>query len=261
MTKAVSVSVKDATWSLPLNRKKILHPISFDLGPGKILGVVGPNGSGKSTLLRLLYRFYKPTSGLIKIDDTNIWSISNKEVARKVAVVLQEQPSDFALNVFDIVSLGRTPHRSWGSSTNGIHDNKVVKNALEYLSLQEFADRKFDTLSGGERQRVMIARALAQEPDILILDEPTNHLDIRQQLEILNLLKDLSITVITSLHDLNMARSNCDEILLLKDGYALGFGKPNLILSESNISEAFRVKACHELLTPNNSRQITFHLH
>ena len=89
MTKAVSVSVKDATWSLPLNRKKILHSISFDLGPGKILGVVGPNGSGKSTLLRLLYRFYKPTSGLIKIDDTNIWSISNKEVARKVAVVLQ----------------------------------------------------------------------------------------------------------------------------------------------------------------------------
>ena len=130
MTKAVSVSVKDATWSLPLNRKKILHPISFDLGPGKILGVVGPNGSGKSTLLRLLYRFYKPTSGFIKMDDTNIWSISNKEVARKVAVVLQEQPSDFALNVFDIVSLGRTPHRSWGSSTNGIHDNKVVKKRI-----------------------------------------------------------------------------------------------------------------------------------
>ena len=105
MTKAVSVSVKDATWSLPLNRKKILHSISFDLGPGKILGVVGPNGSGKSTLLRLLYRFYKPTSGLIKIDDTNIWSISNKEVARKVAVVLQEQPSDFALNVLTLYRL------------------------------------------------------------------------------------------------------------------------------------------------------------
>ena len=97
MTKAVSVSVKDVTWSLPLNRKKILHPISFDLDPGKILGVVGPNGSGKSTLLRLLYRFYKPTSGWIKIDETNIWAVSNKEVARKVAVVLQEQPSDFAL--------------------------------------------------------------------------------------------------------------------------------------------------------------------
>ena len=107
----------------------------------------------------------------------------------------------------------------------------------------------------------MIARALAQEPDILILDEPTNHLDIRQQLEILNLLKDLSITIITSLHDLNMARSNCDDILLLKDGCALGFGNPNFILSESNISEAFRVKACHVLLTPSNTKQITFHLH
>ena len=174
MTKAVSVSVKDVTWSLPLNRKKILHPISFDLDPGKILGVVGPNGSGKSTLLRLLYRFYKPTSGWIKIDETNIWAVSNKEVARKVAVVLQEQPSDFALNVFDIVSLGRTPHRSWGNSNNGNHDNKIVKNALEYLTLLEFADRKFNTLPGGERQRVMVARAIAQEPSLLVLDEPTN---------------------------------------------------------------------------------------
>ena len=260
MTKAVSVSVKDATWSLPLNRKKILHPISFDLGPGKILGVVGPNGSGKSTLLRLLYRFYKPTSGLIKIDDTNIWLVSNKEVARKVAVVLQEQPSDFALNVFDIVSLGRTPHRSWGSSTNGIHDNKVVKNALEYLSLLEFADRKFNTLSGGERQRVMVARAIAQEPSLLVLDEPTNHLDIKQQLEVLNLIRDLPITIITSVHDLNMASSVCDEVLLLNHGYSLGYGIPKDIFSEKTISDAFDVKTRKEVLLPSNLEHLTFHL-
>ena len=260
MTKAVSVSVKDVTWSLPLSRKKILHPISFDLDPGKILGVVGPNGSGKSTLLRLLYRFYKPTSGWIKIDETNIWAVSNKEVARKVAVVLQEQPSDFALNVFDIVSLGRTPHRSWGSSTNGNHDNKIVKNALEYLTLLEFADRKFNTLSGGERQRVMVARAIAQEPSLLVLDEPTNHLDIKQQLEVLNLIRDLPLTIITSLHDLNMASSVCDEVLLLNRGYSLGFGAPKAIFSEKTISDAFNVRTRIEVLMPSNLEHLTFHL-
>ena len=112
LTKAVSVCIKNASWSLLITRKKILHPVSFDLKPGKILVVIGSNGAGKSVLLRLLYRFYKPTSGLIEIDGTNIWAVSNKEVALKVAAVLQEAPSDFALNVFDIVSLGRTPHRS-----------------------------------------------------------------------------------------------------------------------------------------------------
>ena len=260
MTKAVAVSVKKASWALPLTGKKILNPISFDLQAGKILGVVGPNGSGKSTLLRLLYRYYRPTSGFIEIDGTNIWAVSNKDVARKVAAVLQEQPSEFALNVFDIVSLGRTPHRRWVSSTNGVYDNKVVKNALEYLSLLDFADRQFNTLSGGERQRVMVARALAQEPSLLILDEPTNHLDIKQQLEVLNLIRDLSLTIITSLHDLNMASSVCDEVLLLNHGSSLGYGTPEDIFSEKTISEAFNVKTRKEVLVPSNLKHLTFYL-
>ena len=261
MQKGLGIIVDDVSWSVKQKKQKILYPLSFELSPGKILGVVGPNGAGKSTLLRLLYRYYKPTTGKVKINGIDIWKLTSRQVACSIATVLQENSSDFSLTVREIVTLGRTPYSKWLSNSNSENDKKIVQSSIDRLSLNKFENRHLNTLSGGERQRVMIARALAQEPDILILDEPTNHLDIRQQLEILNLLKDLSITVITSLHDLNMARSNCDEILLLKDGCALGFGKPNLILSESNISEAFRVKASHELLTPSNSRQITFHLH
>jgi len=261
MQKGLGITVDDVSWSVKQKKQKILYPLSFELSPGKILGVVGPNGAGKSTLLRLLYRYYKPTTGKVKINGIDIWKLTSRQVACSIATVLQENSSDFSLTVREIVTLGRTPYSKWLSNSNSENDKKIVQSSIDRLSLNKFENRHLNTLSGGERQRVMIARALAQEPDILILDEPTNHLDIRQQLEILNLLKDLSITVITSLHDLNMARSNCDEILLLKDGCALGFGKPNLILSESNISEAFRVKACHEFLTPSNSKQITFHLH
>ena len=261
MQKGLGITVDDVSWSVKQKKQKILYPLSFELSPGKILGVVGPNGAGKSTLLRLLYRYYKPTTGKVKINGIDIWKLTSRQVACSIATVLQENSSDFSLTVREIVTLGRTPYSKWLSNSNSKNDKKIVQSSIDRLSLNKFENRHLNTLSGGERQRVMVARALAQEPDILILDEPTNHLDIRQQLEILNLLKDLSITIITSLHDLNMARSNCDEILLLKDGCALGFGKPNLILSESNISEAFRVKACHELLTPSNSKQITFHLH
>ena len=261
MQKGLGITVDDVSWSVKQKKQKILYPLSFELSPGKILGVVGPNGAGKSTLLRLLYRYYKPTTGKVKINGIDIWKLTSRQVACSIATVLQENSSDFSLTVREIVTLGRTPYSKWLSNSNSENDKKIVQSSIDRLSLNKFENRHLNTLSGGERQRVMIARALAQEPDILILDEPTNHLDIRQQLEILNLLKDLSITVITSLHDLNMARSNCDEILLLKDGCALGFGKPNLILSESNISEAFKVKACHEILTPSNSKQITFHLH
>ena len=261
MQKGLGITVQDLSWSIKQKNQQILYPLSFKLKPRKILGVVGPNGAGKSTLLRLLYRFYRPTTGKIKINGIDIWQLTSRQVACSIATVLQENSSDFSLTVREIVTLGRTPYSKWLTNSNSESDKKIVQSSIDRLSLTKFENRHLNTLSGGERQRVMVARALAQEPDILILDEPTNHLDIRQQLEILNLLKDLSITVITSLHDLNMARSNCDEILLLKDGHALGFGNPNLILSESNISEAFRVKACHELLTPSNNKQITFHLH
>ena len=254
------ISIENASWSEPRNSRVILHPTSFDLMPKRILGIVGPNGAGKSTLLRLLYRYLKPTTGRVMVDDTDIWEIPARILACKVAAVLQEHRSDFSFTVKEIVALGRIPHRKWFGSANGIRDNEIIEFALRRLNLMELSDREMSTLSGGERQRVMVARALAQEPSILILDEPTNHLDIRQQLETIKLLKDLQVTVVTSLHDLNIAASCCDDVLLIKDGRSLGFGQPKTIFSEKKLSEAFRVRIKHEVLTPSNSNHITFHL-
>ena len=255
-----SIVTEEVSWSEPRNKKVILHPISFELMPGRILGIVGPNGSGKSTLLRLLYRYLRPTSGIVRVDGIDISKMPARQLACKVAAVLQEHPSDFSFTVREIVGLGRTPHRRWLGSTNGERDNETIYFALTRLNLNELADRELSTLSGGERQRVMVARALAQEPTILILDEPTNHLDIRQQLETIKLLKDLQITIVTSLHDLNIASSCCDDILLIKDGRSLGFGPPSSIFTESKITKAFQVRTKHEVLLPSNSNHITFHL-
>ena len=260
LTCGAGLSVEDASWHALRSRKPILHPIRFDLQPGQILGIVGPNGAGKSTLLRLLYRYHRPTSGSVKIDDTDIWKMSARDAARKVAAVLQEQPTDFALTVREIVALGRTSHRTGFGGASGQRDADIIAGALERLDLGGFAERHLGTLSGGERQRVMVARALAQEPRLLILDEPTNHLDIRHQLEVLKLIRDLPVTIVTSLHDLNMAADVCDQVLLLDDGKAVGFGTPPVVFSETAISKAFHVTARRERLAPSNTKHMTFHL-
>ena len=194
------------------------------------------------------------------MDCIDIWDMSARETARKVAAVLQEQPTDFALTVREIVALGRTPHRKGFGGTNGARDAGIIHAALERLDLVKFANRQLGTLSGGERQRVMVARALAQEPRLLVLDEPTNHLDIRHQLEVLKLIRDLPLTIVTSLHDLNMAAATCDEALLLKGGRLLGFGPPETVFREDTVSDAFRVTARHERLAPSDTDHLTFHL-
>lgn len=247
------------SWTPRRHTSPILHPVSFTLDTGRVLGVVGANGAGKSTLLRLLYRFNRPDSGTIYVDDDDIWQLSAKAVAKRVAAVLQEQPTDFALTVREIVELGRTPHRR-GFASGGSHDTSIVEDALKRLELSGFSDRRFGTLSGGERQRVMVARALAQEPRLLILDEPTNHLDIRHQLEILDLIGGLDMTIVASLHDLNMAAEACDDVLLLHKGHAIGFGNPDSVLSEAAVSNAFSIQATREQLSPSGLDHLTFHL-
>jgi iron complex transport system ATP-binding protein len=254
------LSVENASWFLPEANQMILHPINFDLAAGKVLGVVGPNGAGKSSLLRLLYRYHAPTTGTVKVDGADINQMSARVAACKVAAVLQEQPTDFGLTVHEIVALGRTPYiRGFGGVTDE-RGARVVQGALKQLDLLKFSKRQLGTLSGGERQRVMVARALCQEPSLLILDEPTNHLDIHHQLEVLELIREMPLTIVTSLHDLNLAASNCDDVLLLKEGKPLGFGSADEVFSEAAISQAFRVRAKNENLSPSNTKHLTFTL-
>ncbi len=258
---AAELQVTELSWTPVRSRGPALHPTSFRIDAGRVLGVVGPNGAGKTTLLRMLYRFQRPGTGTVQVDGADIWVLSPRAVAQRVAAVLQEQPTDFALTVREIVALGRVPYRRGFGGAGGAQDARKIDAALGRLNLTGFAARRLGTLSGGERQRVMVARALAQEPGLLILDEPTNHLDIRHQLEVLELIRDLPLTIVTSLHDLNIAAGACDDILLLKDGHPLGFGPPEAVLTEAAVSGAFHVLARREQLMPSATNHLTFHLH
>nr|WP_282449334.1 ABC transporter ATP-binding protein [Roseibium sp. CAU 1639] len=252
------MSVRDVSWR-PGRGALLLDRVGFELEAGRVLGVAGANGAGKSTLLRLLYRFHRPVTGAVHLDERDIWSMPARDCARKVAAVLQEQPTEFALSVREIVALGRRPHSS-GISIGGRWDTELIDAALEQMGVSAFAGRLFGSLSGGERQRVMVARALAQEPQLLILDEPTNHLDIRHQLEIVALIGALDITVVTSLHDLNLAARVCDEVLLLHRGRQVAHGAPEEVLTPKNIEHAYSVKVMRQELSLSRDPHLSFHL-
>lgn len=258
-TSAENVKVENVSWGPSSRETVILHPLSFEVGAGQVLGIVGPNGAGKSTLLRLLYRFNTPASGRVEMGGQDIRKLSSRATARMVAAVLQEQPSDFALTVRDVVSLGRLPYQK-GFSVQDEEDERIITRVLARMHLNTLQDRAFGTLSGGERQRCMVARALAQQPKILILDEPTNHLDIRHQLEVLQLILDLDLTIVVTLHDLNMAMRVCDRVLVLKDGRNMGFGPPAEVLTEQLVSDTFEVSTQRERLSISQSEHFSFHL-
>lgn len=240
-----AVELERVFWG-PKGQPDILSDISFAVPQGQIMAVCGANGAGKSTLLRLIYRHHIPRQGRVRLMGRDIWSMGAPEAARSLAAVLQEQPTDFALTSRQIVALGRLPHRKgWGAglSTPGDRDAAIIEAAIRRMDLAGLADRPFGTLSGGERQRVMVARALAQEPRILVLDEPTNHLDIRHQLELLTLLKGLGLTVIATLHDLTLAAEFAERILILRAGRILADGPPETALTEATLAAAFNVRA------------------
>ncbi|MFC0282552.1 ABC transporter ATP-binding protein [Camelimonas abortus] len=240
MTQPLSLQIDDLAWGPP-GRRPIISGVSLMLAPGARLAIVGPNGAGKSTLLRCIYRLHRPIAGSVRIDGADVWSLPARRVARMVAAVLQESPGDFAFTVREMVDAGRTPHvfgllgRAAGA--------KAVDVAMARMDVAHLARRTFSTLSGGEKQRALIARALAQQPGVLVLDEPTNHLDIRHRLEAIALLRGLEMTIVTTLHDLDMAADVADHVLVLRDGRQMAFGPVRETLQPGLIRSSFDVEA------------------
>ena len=222
----------------------VLKDINFEVKSGEFLGILGPNGSGKTTLLSSISRVLKPKKGAIFLDDTDIYEIKTVEVAKQLAVVPQSTPITFDFTALEVVLMGRNPHMP-RFKMESQKDIDIAKKSMELTRTWEFNDRPVTELSGGERQRVIIARALTQEPKILLLDEPTTHLDISNQLEIMDLIKKLCETkkllIIAVFHDFNLAARYCDSIILLKDGKITAVGKSEDTLTSENVLKVFSV--------------------
>lgn len=225
-----------------LNANRILKGVSMAVGDREMVGVIGPNGSGKSTLLKCIYRILHPSGGAVKLDGKALLDYTTKESARILAVVAQHNYYNFEFSVQDVVLMGRAPHKRALERDNA-QDYQIVAQALETVGMTAFAQRSFSTLSGGEQQRVILARALAQQTPCLILDEPTNHLDIKYQLQLMDLVRGLDRTVITAVHDLNVAAMYCDRLYALKDGRIVGQGTPQELLTPGFIREVYEVEA------------------
>ena len=216
--------------------------ISVDSGNKELVGIIGPNGSGKSTLLKCIYRVLKADSGAVYLDGDELYSMNAKSSAKKIAVVAQHNYYNFDFSVREVVLMGRAPHKKALERDNA-KDYQIVEEALQRVQMEQFADRSFSTLSGGEQQRVILARALAQQTPALILDEPTNHLDITHQIMLMELVKTLDVTVISAIHDLNIAAAYCDRIYILKDGVLEACGTPAEVLTPEMIKKIYKVDA------------------
>lgn len=224
-----------------LGNKEILKGIDFTLHNKEFVGIIGPNGSGKSTFLKCVYRVQKPTAGTIVLDGRPLDELSFRDSALKLAVVAQHNFYNFDFSVLEVVLMGRTPHKKILERDNA-DDYRIAREALRTVEMEAFEKRSFSTLSGGEQQRVILARALTQQTECLVLDEPTNHLDIKYQLQIMDIVKRLNLSVVSAIHDLNIAAMYCDRLVALKDGQIAGVGTPRELLTEQFIYDMYEVR-------------------
>ena len=225
------------------NGKDILKDLSFSVNQGEIIGIIGPNGAGKSTLLKTIAQILNIKSGTIFIENKNINTFTRKELARFTAFVnSSEEPLSFPLLVYQYVALGRIPHQDWFGNLVP-KDIEIIDKVMNITRIQDLKHRVFNSLSSGERQRVQFARALVQEPVILLLDEPTSHLDISHQIEFMKLILETvgqnHTTVILVLHDLNLAASFCHKLLLLDNGLITKYGTPDDVFCEDILKSAY----------------------
>jgi len=226
------------------SERQVLTDISCTIHPGEFVGIIGPNGAGKTTLVKLIDALLFPPYDAILLNGISLHRIDRKALARLVAYVPQELELIFGYSVQDVVRMGRFPHLT-GVGFLSEQDEKVVIDSIELMDVTRFVGRKFNELSGGERQRVVIASALAQEPDIILLDEPTSALDLHHQIEIYKILKkeqtDNKLTVIVVTHDINLAAQFCDRLILIHEGKILSDGVPNEVLQFNMLQNVFGV--------------------
>ena len=230
----LSYSIRDTT---------LLDDVSVRARQGELVGVIGPNGAGKSTLLRALAGVIKPSAGDRFLEGRSFADMPHRERARAIALVPQISPMAYGFTCLELVLMGRYPHMG-RFQIEGRADETIAREAMRQMDMEQFTDRTLETLSGGERQRVFIARALTQQPRVLLLDEPTSNLDILHQLKVLSLIKEWAsrgATAIAAVHDLNMAARHCDYLSLLNAGRVVAEGTPEDVLTTENIRLAYGV--------------------
>lgn len=222
--------------------REILKKVSLEIKKGEFVGIIGPNGSGKSTLMKNIYKIAFPTGGAIFINGQNIEHMTNRRMAKEIAVVAQENNTNFDFTVREVVAMGRYPHKKMLEPLTP-EDEEKVRRMIRRVGMERFTQSSFLNLSGGEKQRVLIARALVQETDIIILDEPTNHLDVGSQIKTMNLMKQSGKTVFAALHDLGMAAKYCDRIYVILNGKILHEGRPEELICADLIEKIYGVRA------------------
>lgn len=235
------MKIKVSGVEFSFNGSRILKDMNLMVDSGEVLGIVGPNGSGKTTLLRCINRILKPKAGSILIDGQELNSLGQEDIARRIGYVPQTETKTFPATVFDTVLMGRKPHINWKP---GDKDLRIVSSVIKKLGLESLAMRDVTELSGGQRQKVVMARALAQEPQVLLLDEPTSSLDLKHQMEVMNIAKAQTkdgVSVVMAIHDLNLAARYSDKIVMVKDGYIHHAGGTE-ILTPHNIESVYEVR-------------------
>jgi iron complex transport system ATP-binding protein len=220
----------------------VLQEVSFRVEKGEFVGVIGPNGSGKTTLLKILYRLLAPQKGEILFELVSMKKMGRRDIAKRIAVVAQETQLLFPFSVVETVLMGRSPylgHLMFESEK----DLEIARKAMEWTKILPFSDRLVEELSGGERKRVFIARALAQEPEVILLDEPTANLDIQHQVDFLDLILTLNrergLTIVMASHDMNIASEFCDRLILLQGGRIFQTGTPEEVITKENIESVY----------------------